>query len=110
MGGKEEEEEEEEVVVVVCTRENRGGSAQYATRAAPTRSSHRPTRSQPYAIPIYSSAVAFIHTTLPVPSRMGRTSRSVQIRRDHSSLRPGGRPIVRLQDEDEEEFIHKRTC
>jgi len=42
-----EEEEEEEVVVVeevVFTRENRGGSAQHATRATPTRSSHRPIR------------------------------------------------------------------
>jgi len=66
--GKEEEEEEEEeeeavfirgvntnedspnaqhakeVVVVVFTRENRGGSAQHATRATPTRSSHGPMR------------------------------------------------------------------
>ena len=29
-------------MVVVFTRENRGGSAQHATRATPTRSSHRP--------------------------------------------------------------------
>ena len=35
---------EEEVVVVVFTRENRGGSAQHATRATPIRSSHRPMR------------------------------------------------------------------
>jgi len=34
------EEEEEEVVEVVFTRENRGGSAQHATRATPIRSSH----------------------------------------------------------------------
>ena len=34
--------EEEVVVVVVFTRENRGGSAQHATRATPTRSSHGP--------------------------------------------------------------------
>ena len=37
----EEEEKEQEEVVVVFTRGNRGGSAQYATRATPTRSSHR---------------------------------------------------------------------
>ena len=47
-GGKKEEEEEEEVVVVVeevvFTRDNRGGSAQHATRATPTRSSHGPMR------------------------------------------------------------------
>ena len=36
-----------------------------------------------------SATVAFIHVTLPAPSRMGRTSRSLQIRRDHSSLRLG---------------------
>jgi hypothetical protein len=41
---KEEEEEEEVVVVVVFTRENRGGSAQHATRATPTRASHGPMR------------------------------------------------------------------
>ena len=35
------EEEEEEVVF---SRENRGGSAQHATRATPTRSSHGPMR------------------------------------------------------------------
>ena len=78
--------EEEEVF----TRENRGRSAQHATRATLTRSSHGQMRAEPYAIPIYSSAVAFIHITLPAPSRMGRTSRSVQIRRGHSSLRPTG--------------------
>ena len=33
-------EEEEDEVVVVFTRENREGSAQYATLATPTRSSH----------------------------------------------------------------------
>ena len=38
---EEEEEEEEEVVF---TRDNRGGSAQHATRATPTRSSHGPMR------------------------------------------------------------------
>ena len=38
------EEEEEEVVEVVFTRENRGGSAQHATRAKPLRSSHGPMR------------------------------------------------------------------
>jgi len=36
--------EEEEEVVVVCPRENRGGAAQHATRATPTRSSHGPMR------------------------------------------------------------------
>jgi len=36
-----EEEEEEEVVF---TRENRGGSAQHATRVTPIRSSHGPMR------------------------------------------------------------------
>ena len=35
---------EEEEVKVVFTRENRGGSAQHATRATPTRSSHGPMR------------------------------------------------------------------
>ena len=38
---EEEEEEEEEVVVVVFTRENRGVSAQHATRATSTRLSQR---------------------------------------------------------------------
>ena len=51
----EEEEEEEAVFIrgvntneeeeeVVFTRENRGGSAQHATRATPLRSSHGPMR------------------------------------------------------------------
>ena len=35
---------EEEEVMVVFDRENRGGSAQHATRATPTRSSHGPMR------------------------------------------------------------------
>ena len=35
---------EEEEVVVVYTRETRGGSAQHATRATSTRSSHGPMR------------------------------------------------------------------
>ena len=39
-----EEEEEEEEEEVVFTRDNRGGSAQHATRATPTRSSHGPMR------------------------------------------------------------------
>ena len=37
---REQEQQEEEEVVF--TRENRGGSAQHATRATPIRSSHRP--------------------------------------------------------------------
>ena len=56
---------EEEEGEVLFTRENRGESAQQATRATPTRSSHGPMRASSCAIPIYSSAVAFIHTTLP---------------------------------------------
>ena len=68
------------------TRENRGLSAQHATRATPTRSSHGPMGAYPYAIHIYRSAAAFIHVTLPAPGKMGRTSRTVQIRRNHSSL------------------------
>ena len=40
----EEEEEEEEEEEVVFTRENRGGSAQHATRATPLRSNHGPMR------------------------------------------------------------------
>ena len=39
-GGFVKEEEEE----VVFTRDNRGGSAQHATRATPTRSNHGPMR------------------------------------------------------------------
>ena len=45
--GEEAEAEEEVVVVVeevVFTRDNRGGSAQHATRATPLRSSHGPMR------------------------------------------------------------------
>ena len=59
LRGPVEEEERKEVVVeeVVFTHENRGGSAQHATRATPTRSSHGPVRAEPCAIPIYSSAV-----------------------------------------------------
>ena len=34
--------------MVVFTRGNQGGSAQHATRATPTRSSHRPMGAQPY--------------------------------------------------------------
>ena len=41
---EEEEEEEEVVVVVVFTRENRGGSAQLATRTRPTRQETRVQR------------------------------------------------------------------
>ena len=41
-GAGRDEEEEEEEEEVVFTRENRGGSAQRATRATPTRSSHGP--------------------------------------------------------------------
>ena len=40
----------------------------------------------PYTACTASVTVAFIHITLPAPGRMGRTSRSVQIRRGHSSL------------------------
>ena len=39
-----EEEEEEEEEEEVFTRQNRGGSAQHATRVTPTRSSHGPMR------------------------------------------------------------------
>ena len=42
MTKEDEVKVEEEVVVVVFTRENRGVSAQHATRATPTRSSHEP--------------------------------------------------------------------
>ena len=41
---EEKEEEEKEEKVVVFSRENRGGSAQHATHATPTRSSHGPMR------------------------------------------------------------------
>jgi len=75
-------EEEEEIF----TRENRVGSAQHSKRATPLRSSHGPMRALPCAIPIYSSAVAFIHVTLPAPSRMGTTFRTVQTRRDEEAF------------------------
>jgi len=87
---KEEKGVEEVVVeeVGVFTCEYRGGSAQRNTRNIdPFKPQPSPV---PCAVPFYSSAVAFIHTTLPAPSRMGRTSRSVQVRRDHSSLGPKG--------------------
>ena len=44
----------------------------------------------PYSACTVSATVVFIHITLSAPNRMGRTSRSVQIRRDHSSLCPRG--------------------
>ena len=69
-----------EVVVeeAVFTRENRAGTAQQATRATPTQTAVRRVPS-----PVTSLSAAFIHVTLPAPSRVGRTRPSVQSRRDH---------------------------
>ena len=54
-------EEEEGEVVFTC--ENRGGSAQHATRATPTRSSHGPDESlalcHPYLQPLCVSHCSF---------------------------------------------------
>ena len=43
----------------------------------------------PYTACTVAVAVAFIHVTLPAPSRMGRTPRSVQIRWGLSSFSLG---------------------
>ena len=78
---------------VVFTRENQVGIR--STRNTRNTDPFKPRTDEslalfhPYTACTVSATVAFIHITLPAPSRMGRTSRSVQIRRDHSSLRLG---------------------
>ena len=77
------EEEEEEVVVVVFTRENRGGSAQHATRATPICSSHGPMRAWPCAIPIYSSRRLSLFV-----NRSHARIRPTRIRRNTAPFKP----------------------
>jgi hypothetical protein len=84
--------QEEEEEVIVFTLENRGGSAQHATRATPTRSSHGPMRAQPYSIPIQPALWRSSTSPYLRPAEWGELQNegnSVQIRRDHSLLRLG---------------------